>query len=137
MTLTAHEKHALEAARLCQSRAHAPYSGKHVGAAVVTADGQVFSACNVENADTALRVCAERNAVAQAIAAGKRNIVAVVVVAPDERFWPPCELCRCVIEEFADNPRVILSSRSGHLHIDSLGTMASLPFSVNGDGTSQ
>lgn len=132
MTLTVHEKLALESARLAQSRAHAPYSGKHVGAAIVTDDGHVFAACNVENPDSSLRVCAERNAIAQAIASGKRNIVSIIVIGPDTRFWPPCDLCRAVIEEFADNPRVILSNRSGQLHFDNFATVANLPFSANG-----
>lgn len=132
MTLTVHEKLGLEAARLAQSRAHAPYSGKQVGAAVITADGQVFAACNVENSDSALRVCAERNAIAQAVAAGKRTFTAIIVVAPDDRFWPPCDSCRGVIAEFAPNPRVILSSRTGRLHTDALNSLPELPFSSDG-----
>ena len=131
MTLTVHEKLALDAARVAQARAHAPYSGKHVGAAVVTEDGHVFSACNVENADSSLRVCAERNAVAQAIASGYRRFESIIVIAPDERFWPPCDLCRAVILEFADNPRVVLSSRRGELHVDNLLTVPLLPFSAD------
>ena len=135
MTLTVHEHLALEAARLAQARAHAPYSGKQVGAAVVTSDGQVFAACNVENADSSLRVCAERNAIAQAIAAGRRHIAAIVVVAPDDRFWPPCELCRSVILEFAENPRLILSNKTGRLHIDTLNTVQQLPFTADSGGS--
>lgn len=133
MTLTVHEKLGLDAARLAQSRAHAPYSGKHVGAAVVTTDGHIFAACNVENADSSLRVCAERNAISQAIAAGQRLIAAIIVIAPDERFWPPCDLCRGVIVEFADSPRVILSSKSGRIHIDTLNALSQLPFSADGE----
>ena len=135
MTLTVHETMALEEARLAQSRAHAPYSGKQVGAAVVSADGQVFAACNVENVDPSLRVCAERNAIAQAVSAGKRDIASVLVVSPDDRFWPPCELCRSVIEEFSSNPRVILSNRNGRLHLDCLEDVPLLPFSSDGQGT--
>jgi cytidine deaminase len=132
MTLTVHEKLALDTARLAQSRAHAPYSGKQVGAAVITTDGQVFAACNVENPDSTLRICAERNAIAQTVASGKRSIASIVVIAPDDRFWPPCDLCRLVIEEFAENPRIILSNREGRLHIDRLHSLPILPFSANG-----
>jgi cytidine deaminase len=134
MTLTVHEKLAVDAARLAQSRAHAPYSGKHVGAAVVTEEGHVFAACNLENPDVNLRVCAERNAVAQAVAAGKRAIVSVVVLGPDERFWPPCLACREVIREFTANPRIVLCTRSGRLHFDDLETVPPLPFSADGHG---
>lgn len=136
MTLTVHETLALEAARLVQSRAHAPYSLKKVGAAAVTTDGQVFAACNVENADSSLRVCAERNALAQAISAGRRDIATIVVIAPDDRFWPPCDLCRAVIEEFVSNPRMILSNQAGRLHLASLQELDRLPFSNDGEETS-
>ena len=122
---------------MAQARAHAPYSGKQVGAAVVTPDGQVFAACNVENADSSLRVCAERNAIGQTVSAGRRRIEAIVVVGPDDRFWPPCERCRAVILEFAQNPRLILSNKSGRLHIDSLNTLPQLPFSADGEGQDQ
>lgn len=132
MILTVHEKRGMEAARLAQARAHAPYSGKKVGAAVVMADGAVFAACNVENVDSSLRVCAERNAIGQAIAAGQREIDAIIVIGPDERFWPPCELCRGVIAEFSDNPRLILSNSTGLLHFDMLNTAPNLPFSSDG-----
>ncbi len=132
MNLTVHEQLGLDAARLAQARAHAPYSGKHVGAAVVTSDGDVFAACNVENADSSLRVCAERNAIAQTVAAGRRRIETIVVIAPDKRFWPPCELCRSVIKEFAENPRLILSNKSGRLHFDMLNTVPELPFEPDG-----
>lgn len=132
MNLTVHEQLGLDAARLAQARAHAPYSGKQVGAAVVTPDGEVFAACNVENADSSLRVCAERNAIAQAVAAGRRRIETIVVIAPDERFWPPCEFCRSVIKEFAENPRLILSNKTGRLHFDMLNTVSELPFASDG-----
>lgn len=134
MNLTVNETMGLEAARLAQSRAHAPYSGKQVGAAVIAADGHMFAACNVENADASLRICAERNAIAQAVAAGRKSVDTIIVAAPDDRFWPPCELCRGVIAEFSDNPRVILLTRSGRIHIDQLDSLPMLPFSSDGEG---
>ena len=76
-------------------------------------------------------------AIAQAIAAGRRRFVTIVVVAPDERFWPPCELCRGVILEFADNPRLVLSSKSGRLHFDTLSSVPELPFSTDGQEPSE
>ncbi len=136
MTTTVHERMAIEAAIQAQKRAHAPYSGKHVGAAVVTDDDRVFAACNVENSDSSLRICAERNAIAQAVAAGHRRFAAIIVVGPDSRFWPPCDLCRAVIAEFIENPRMILSTRDGELHIDHLNSLPLLPFSGNGKESS-
>lgn len=135
MALTAHEKLALDAARLARVRAHAPYSGKQVGAAVITTAGQIFAACNVENPDSSLRVCAERNAIAGAIAAGQRDFSAIVVIAPDGRFWPPCELCRGVIREFVANPRLILATADGRLHVADLDELPTTPFSRDGEGS--
>jgi cytidine deaminase len=123
---------AIEAARAARMRAHAPYSGKQVGAAIVGADGRIFAACNVENADSALRICAERAAVTQAVAAGLRNFELIVVVSPDGRFWPPCDLCRKVIEEFSTNPRLILVADSGRTHSAHLVDLPTLPFSADG-----
>ena len=87
------------AAREVRDRAHAPYSRFLVGAAVV-ADGKTFAAPNIEVASYPLSVCAERNAVAVAVAAGHRRIDAVAVVGSGERPTPPCGGCRQVLSEF-------------------------------------
>jgi cytidine deaminase len=90
----------LRAAAEVRGNAYAPYSGFPVGAAVL-AGGRVFAACNVENSSFPLGVCAERNAVAMAVAAGERRIDAVAVVGGGERPSAPCGGCRQVIAEFA------------------------------------
>jgi cytidine deaminase len=87
------------AAREVRDRAYAPYSRFPVGAAVV-ADGKMFAAPNVEVASYPLSVCAERNAVAVAVAAGHRRIDAVAVLGSGERPTPPCGGCRQVLYEF-------------------------------------
>ena len=89
-----------EATRVRQN-AHAPYSGFAVGAAVF-ARGKIFAACNVENSAYPLSVCAERNAVAMAVAAGAKAIDAVAVVGGESRPASPCGGCRQVLAEFAD-----------------------------------
>jgi cytidine deaminase len=67
---------------------------------VLAANGQIFAGCNVENASFGLTICAERNAVFQAIAAGARDIVAVAVYTPTPDPVAPCGACRQVIVEF-------------------------------------
>jgi cytidine deaminase len=89
-----------DAARAASANAYAPYSRFAVGAAVLAADGRLFSGCNVENASFGLTICAERNAIAQAVAAGVRDIVAVCVHTPTTEPTPPCGACRQVILEF-------------------------------------
>ena len=88
------------AAREASAAAYCPYSHFAVGAAVLAGDGRVFAGCNVENASFGLTICAERNAIAQAVAAGAREIVAVCVFTPTKQPTPPCGACRQVIVEF-------------------------------------
>jgi cytidine deaminase len=89
------------------SRAHAPYSRFHVGAAVLTASGDTFAGCNVENASYGLTICAERSAVCAAVAAGRKQIVAVAVVTKGGHS--PCGACRQVLSEFGPTMDVIMA----------------------------
>jgi cytidine deaminase len=96
----------LRAAREIMPRAHVPYSGFHVGAALLNEDGTIRSAVNVENASYPLSVCAERNAVASMVGAGQTKILAVAVATNAKTPTPPCGGCRQVLWEFgaADTP---------------------------------
>lgn len=96
-----------------RERAHAPYSGFPVGAAL-SADGMLFTGCNVENLSYGLTQCAERVAVGTAVAAGCRSVGAVVVVADTVRPISPCGACRQVLAEFGD-PLVCLANRTERL----------------------
>jgi cytidine deaminase len=96
-----------EAARRAARAAYAPYSRFRVGAAVRSVDGAVFAGCNVENASYGLTVCAERNAIFQAIAAGARRIDALVVYTPTPSPTTPCGACRQVLLEFGDDAEVL------------------------------
>lgn len=96
------------AAREVRLRAYAPYSGFQVGAAVVGEDGRVAVGANVENASYPVSLCAERSAVAAAVASGQRNLLAVAVVSMSHPPAPPCGACRQVLAEFGD-PVVYLS----------------------------
>ena len=86
------------AAIQARDNAYAPYSSYRVGAAILTADGRVVTGCNVENAVYPLTICAERVAIAAAIAGGARHIVAVAVAT--ENGGTPCGACRQVMREF-------------------------------------
>ena len=90
----------VETARAIRANAYAPYSRFHVGAAVLAGD-EIFAAVNVENASYPVSVCAERNAVAMAVAAGAASGVrAVAVVSDADTPTPPCGACRQVLFEF-------------------------------------
>ncbi len=100
----------IAAARAARENAYAPYSHFRVGAAVLTADGQVFTGCNVENASYGLTICAERAAICTAVTAGARQIIAVAVVAGDKAPTAPCGACRQVLAEFGLAMQVVLAS---------------------------
>jgi cytidine deaminase len=111
------------AAKAASAQAYCPYSSFAVGAAVRTADGRVFAGCNVENASYGLAVCAERNAVFHAVAAGARDIVAVAVYTPTPMYATPCGACRQVLLEFARNAEVLCAcdgAERGHFTVTSL-----------------
>lgn len=90
----------VEAAKDGFAKAYAPYSNFHVGAAALTADGNVVKGCNVENASYGLTVCAERNCLAQGVIAGQQEFSAIVIYTNQEKLTPPCGACRQVIAEF-------------------------------------
>lgn len=98
----------LDAARDASTRAYAPYSRFHVGAAVLADDGRIFASANIENASYGLTSCAERNAIFAAVYAGARRIVAIAIHTPTERAVSPCGACRQVIYEFG--PEALVAS---------------------------
>ena len=100
------------AARKARRRAYAPYSNFRVGAAVLS-DGRMYTGVNVENASYPLSVCAERNAVAAAVMAGRTKIDAVAVVADDTEPTPPCGGCRQVLHEFGPDMLVVAEADNG------------------------
>ena len=104
MQLSSEQRDALlAAAMLVRRQAHAPYSGFQVGAAALIPGQRVYMGCNVENLSYGLTTCAERNAVAAAVAGGMQagQLLALFVVADTEEPVTPCGACRQVIAEFA------------------------------------
>ena len=113
----------IKAARGAAEHAYCRYSHFPVGAAVLTESGDIFAGCNVENASYGLTMCAERNAIFQAVAHGHQSIRVVVIVTPTDFPTPPCGACRQVINEFGPAAEVVAVAKSGsvlHMPLDDL-----------------
>lgn len=105
------KEHAVRAA----GHAYAPYSRFPVGAAALGADGRIYTGCNVENASFSLTQCAERAALAAAIADGSEpgSIAALVIYTPGLRAHPPCGACRQVMHELMASDSLVATCCDG------------------------
>ena len=106
-----------------RAASHSPYSRFAVGAALLTASGQVFLGCNVENASYGLTCCAERTAVFKAVSEGERRFIAIAVTAREGQGAPPCGACRQVMAEFAPDLLVYWRDRGGRIRHKSLSAL--------------
>jgi cytidine deaminase len=97
-------------------RAYAPYSHYHVGAALRSTDGSIFSGCNIENASYPVTICAERVALVKAVSEGVRDFDAIAVVT--RNGGSPCGMCRQMLFEFAPHLRVLIVDADGQVRHD-------------------
>ncbi len=121
-------------ARAVRERAYAPYSRFQVGAALRAVDGRIFAGVNVENGAYPTGLCAERAAIAAAVAAGARRFEAVAIVtAPNRHGRPaaPCGQCRQALAEFGLDLDVVLAAPDGPAEVH--GLRALLPLAFSGD----
>src|SRR3989442_2942398 len=118
----------LDAARAVRLRAHAPYSGFQVGAALETPAGVIITGCNVENATYGLTICAERVAIVKAISEGETKFTRIAIVADTEAPTPPCGACRQILWEFAGDLEIILANLKQEKGTHYLKDLLPLPF---------
>jgi len=96
-----------------RQQAYAPYSKYAVGAALLADNGEIFTGCNVENASYGLTICAERNAVFAAVAAGQVKFEKIALSLAGA--GTPCGACRQVLNEFAPELVILSGDESGRL----------------------
>ena len=131
MKLTRPIQRLIETAVSARKNAYCPYSRYSVGAAVLTESGRIFAGCNVENASYGLAICAERNAIFAAIAAGHRRIEAIAVACIDGGTGAalmPCGACLQVMREFGDAATPVHVDRGGST---TLGELLPRPFALD------
>lgn len=114
------------AATAVRTRAHAPYSGYHVGAALFDGEGRIHVGCNVENATYGATTCAERGAIQAMVAAGGSAPRAIVVVTGGKEPGAPCGICRQVLREFSADMTVLLVGVDGKKQTTRATTLAKL-----------
>lgn len=114
--LQSEQQQLIEVATQAMASAYAPYSQFRVGAALLTATGEIVAGCNVENASYGLSMCAERNAIARAIISlgeDTMEVRAIAIVNSQNVPCSPCGACRQVIWEFGQNAQVIFLGKQG------------------------
>lgn len=119
----ANEQAVIEAALGARERSVAPFSHFLVGAAVRTAEGKIYTGCNIESASYGLTVCGERVAIWKALSEGERNFTNLAIAADTEILTPPCGTCRQIIWEFAKHAEIVLINLRGTketVHIENL-----------------
>ena len=103
------KKELIRRAMKAKKRAYVPYSGFHVGAAILTDDNEIYDGCNIEIASYSPTICAERTAIFKAVSEGHSNIKAIAIVGDADHTYP-CGVCRQVIREFGKNARIIIAN---------------------------
>jgi len=105
------KKHAVSAA----GNSYSPYSRFPVGAAVITGSGKIYAGCNVENASFGLTQCAERSALAAALAGGAEpgSFTALLIYTPGRKVHAPCGACRQVMHELMAEDSNVMSCCDG------------------------
>ena len=92
----------IQKAKEAKEQAYAPYSGFHVGAALLCKDGTIFTGCNIENSAYGPTNCAERTAIFKAVSEGFREFEAIAIISDSKQPTAPCGVCRQVMAEFCD-----------------------------------
>lgn len=98
----------MQAAKQAYQYSYAPYSEFHVGAALLTKKGTVYTGCNIENASYGATNCAERTAIFKAVSEGERDFIKIAVAAKDGSAAYPCGLCLQVMTELMPEIEIVL-----------------------------
>ena len=124
-------KKLIKEAEKARKRAYTPYSKFQVGAAVLCADGKIFTGCNIENASFGLAVCAERVAIFKAISEGSTKFEAIAVISDTDKPCSPCGACRQVISEFGKDIPLIMANLKGDFKIKKIKELLPEAFGKN------
>lgn len=109
----------IEKALEAKKNAYVPYSHFHVGSAILTDDGKVYTGCNIESASYTPTICAERTAIFKAISEGSKKIKKIAIVGDADMTYP-CGVCRQVIREFGKDSEIIIANSTEEYKVHTL-----------------
>ncbi len=124
------DRELIACAAAMRDRAVAPYSHYHVGAALLGCNGKVYGGCNIESAAYPATLCAERAALACAVADGCTAFTRLAVIASGEALCSPCGVCRQLLYEFSPDMTVLCCR--GDQSYESISMRALLPYGFGG-----
>lgn len=119
-------KKLIDKAAEAKKNAYPPYSGFHVGAALLTNDGEIYTGCNIENSTFGLTLCAERTAIFKAMSEGQRKFTAIAIVSDSSDFIYPCGACRQIIFDHCGEIDIICTNKNEEFKIHKTSEL--LPF---------
>lgn len=129
----------VKTAEEARASSYSPYSGFSVGAALLCADGSIYTGCNIENTAYAPTCCAERVAIFKAVSESKRDFDAIAVVGGGtekiEEFCYPCGVCRQVLSEFCDSSLEVVLFNGKDISVCTLGELLPKSFRMDSDKT--
>lgn len=114
----------MQKAKEVSKNAYAKYSNFAVGACVLSDNGKTYCGCNMENSSYGLTICAERNAIANAIANGETSFSAIAIYSPNQEDCFPCGACRQVIYEFQQDKEIeIVTESDGNIKVTKINNL--------------
>ncbi len=123
----------MDTAKEAAKKSYSPFSKFAVGAGVLTASGNIYGGCNIENSSFGMTICAERCAIFKAVSDGEKEILAVAIYSPNEDDCYPCGACRQVMYEFqGDNEIEIITEEKGNLNIKKMSDFLPYGFKIQG-----
>lgn len=121
----------IQKAQEAKEKAYVPYSGFHVGAALLCKDGTIFTGCNIENSAYGPTNCAERTAIFKAVSEGYREFQVIAIISDSKELTSPCGVCRQVMAEFCEPDfKVIMLSCDGKYKVVTLEELLPYAFSL-------
>lgn len=118
MSVTVNVEELIDTAREAQERAHAPYSDFRVGAALLTENGEVYTACNIEAKPSANTLHAEQRVMAKAVEDGHDEFIALGLVTTGDSVLPPCGNCRQTLATFQEDLLIFVGTDEGYEKFD-------------------